>query len=115
MWHEYTHKQRERRHRTIHPKLARFGFLWHSFVCLFVKCWFTFPRFNVDGDALGRSRVELHKNSGERGIDYEGYQEEEGEEAEGAKEDEERGCVEQKLLGECLIILFVRHLGERRQ
>lgn len=74
---------------------------------------FTSSGLNVDGDALGRSSVKLHEDCGEGGVDNEGDQEEEGEEAEGAEEDEERGRVEQQLLQERLLLLFVRHLGEQ--
>lgn len=74
---------------------------WHQFFYFwffFVSGLFTSPGLNVDGDTLGRSCVEIHKNRGEGGVDDEGDQEEEGEEAEGAKEDEERGGIEQQLL-----------------
>lgn len=74
---------------------------------------FTSPGLNVDGDTLGWPSVELHEDGGEGGVDDEGDQEEEGKEAEGAEEDEERGRVEQQLLQECLLLLFVRHLGEQ--
>ncbi|KAK0096355.1 hypothetical protein PV326_005703 [Microctonus aethiopoides] len=51
---------------------------------------FTSPGFNVDGDTFSWSCIKIHKNGSERGINDEGDQEEEGEETEGAKEDEER-------------------------
>mgnify|MGYP004590715755 CR=1 FL=1 len=74
---------------------------------------FTSPGLNVDGDTLGWPSVELHEDGGEGGVDDEGDQEEEGKEAEGAEEDEERGRVEQQLLQERLLLLFLRHLGEQ--
>lgn len=56
---------------------------------------FTSSRLDVNGNTLGGSLVELHKNSGEGRINDEGHQEEKGKGAEGAEEDEERGRVEQ--------------------
>lgn len=73
---------------------------------------FTSPWLNVGSDTLGWPSVELHEDGGEGGVDDEGDQEEEGKEAEGAEEDEERGRVEQQLLQERLLLLFLRHLGE---
>lgn len=49
---------------------------------------------DVDGDTLGGPRVEIHEDGCEGRIDDERHQEEKGEEAEGAEEDEERGRVE---------------------
>lgn len=74
---------------------------------------FTSPWLNVGSDTLGWPSVELHEDGGEGGVDDEGDQEEEGKEAEGAEEDEERGRVEQQLLQERLLLLFLRHLGEQ--
>lgn len=69
----------------------------------------TSPGLDVDGDALGGPRVELHEDGGESRIDDERHQEEKGKEAEGAEEDEERGCVEEQLLQERLLVqLYLR-------
>ena len=64
----------------------------------------TSPGVDVDGDALGGPRVEIHEDGGEGRIDDERHQEEEGEEAEGAEEDEERGRVEEQLLQQRLLV-----------
>lgn len=66
------------------------GIITHQFVVFYS---FTFSRLDVDGDTFSWSCIEFHENRCECRIDDEGNQEEEGEEAKGAEENEERGRI----------------------
>lgn len=65
---------------------------------------FTSSGLNIYGDTLSGLRIELHENGGKCWIDDERHQEEKGEEAEGAEENEECGSVEKEFLQERLFV-----------